>query len=93
MAAEKRFTQTLPFRADGLIVLALYLLVCLALGVVGWLKRRNLREDSMQDHFLAGKQGLPMPVLLGTLFAQVATTTGPKGGAMGVPLQPHHKCE
>lgn len=60
----------LPIRTDGLVVLCLYMVGCLAVGAAGFIAKRSARETSVEDHFLAGSKGLPAPVLLGTVFAQ-----------------------
>ena len=61
---------SLPFDARAFAVLAAYLCLCLCVGAAGFSQRRHHREESVQDHFLAGTKGLPMAVLIGTLLAQ-----------------------
>ena len=63
-------STSLPFDARGLVVLVAYLFVCLAVGGIGHCKKKAEGENTLHDHFLAGRQGLPTAVLLGTLFAQ-----------------------
>ena len=64
---------TLAFDSRGLTVLILYLGMCLLIGGAGFVRRvRSREEETMQDHFLAGKSGLPTAVLLGTLLATAA---------------------
>ena len=60
-------TVQLPMRADGLVALVVYLLGCLLVGAAGFIAKRKAHESSMEDHFLAGRAGLPAPVLLGTV--------------------------
>ena len=60
----------LHFDSRGLAVLIVYLLLCLGVGALGFCHKRAAHESTIQDHFLAGRAGLPAPVLLGTLLAQ-----------------------
>lgn len=64
-------SPNLAFDARGTAVLVSYLVMCLAIGGAGLAQRLRSREAAtMQDHFLAGRSGLPTAVLLGTLLAQ-----------------------
>ena len=69
-AERMRSATSLPFDARAFAVLAAYLGLCLCVGAAGFSQRRRHREESVQDHFLAGTKGLPMAVLIGTLLAQ-----------------------
>lgn len=77
----------LAFDARGLTVLVCYMLLCICVGGAGlWKRVRARAEPSVQEHFLAGAEGLPTAVLLGSLFAQTLS-----GWAMlGYPAEAFH---
>jgi Na+/proline symporter len=70
MAASKGSISDLPFGPGGIAVFIVYLCGVLGVGVYAlWQSRKEKDESTMEDNFLAGKQGLGLLVLFFTLFA------------------------